>query len=103
MERPVVKRAHAISALKKNEEAVRKLGARALFLYGSTARNQADENSDVDIFIEYDEDSKFSLMELVAIQLYLQDRLAVPVDIATRDGLHPYIREQIEAEAICIF
>jgi uncharacterized protein len=98
-----VKRAQAISALKKNEAAIRNLGARALFLYGSTARDQAESDSDLDIFIEFEEGSKFSLMELVGIKFLLEDNIGTSVDVATRDGLHPRLKRRIEAEAVQVF
>jgi len=98
-----MKRSEAVAALKDNEAAVRGLGARALFLYGSTARDQGGAGSDLDIFIEYDKSSRFSLMELVGIKLLLEDKIGANVDIATREGLHPRLRKKIEAEAIRIF
>lgn len=98
-----MKRSEAVAALKDNEAAVRGLGARALFLYGSTARDQGGADSDLDIFIEYDKSSRFSLMELVGIKLLLEDKIGANVDIATREGLHPRLRKKIEAEAIRIF
>lgn len=98
-----MKRAQAITALKQNEGAVRHMGARALFLYGSTARDKAQDGSDLDIFIEYEPESKFSLMELVGIKLLLEDEIGASVDIATRNGLHPRLRARIEAEAIQVF
>ena len=96
-------RRKAIAALKENEPQARKLGAKALFLYGSTARDQASEDSDLDVFVEHDPNSQFSLMELVGIKLLLEDNIGQSVDITTRNGLHPRIRTQIEAEAIRVF
>lgn len=93
----------AITALKENEPEARRLGAKALFLYGSTARDQASEDSDLDVFIEYDPNFQFSLVELVGIKLLLEDKIGKSVDVATRNGLHPRIKKQIEAEAIRVF
>jgi predicted nucleotidyltransferase len=96
-------KARAIRALKAYREALRTMGATALYLFGSTARNQAGRGSDVDVFIEYDPKSDFSLMELVEIQHYLSDQLDTRVDVATRDSLHPALRRGIEQSAVRVF
>ena len=72
-------------------------------MYGSTARDEARPDSDLDVFIEYDPAARFSLLDLVGIKLELEDRLGIQVDVATRDGLHPRLRKRIEHSAIRIF
>ena len=47
-------KAEAIRELRKQAGAIKALGATALYLFGSTARNKASAKSDVDIFIDYD-------------------------------------------------
>jgi uncharacterized protein len=98
-----MKREDAIAALKTEAEAVKALGATALYLFGSTARGEAGETSDVDLFIEYESGSDFSLIELVGIKHLLEDRLGATVDITTRDSLHPLLRKRIEASAERVF
>ena len=43
------------------------------------------------------------MVDLVGIKLYLEDSLGVPVDLATRDSLHPMLRENIEKSAVRVF
>jgi uncharacterized protein len=57
----------------------------------------------VDLFIDYDPNKKFSLVDLVTIKLYLEDALGVEVDVTTRDSLHPMLRKSIEQSAIRVF
>ena len=47
--------------------------------------------------------SKFSLLELVGIKLLLEKKLGVPVDVTTRDSLHPMLRAEIEQSAVRVF
>jgi predicted nucleotidyltransferase len=75
-------------------------GATALYLFGSTARDEAHSGSDIDIFIDYDRSRKFSLLDLAGLKNFLEDELAAKVDITTRDSLHPLLREGIEKSAI---
>lgn len=98
-----MKRSEAINALKSCADAIKAHGATSLFLFGSSARDGARPESDLDLFVDYDPHEKFSLVDLVDIKLYLEDRLGVPVDITTRDSLHPMLRRSIEKSAVRVF
>ena len=98
-----MRRDEAIEKLKAFEPRLRALGATSLFLFGSTARDEAKPDSDLDLFLEYDAAAKFSIFELVEAKHMFEDELARSVDVATRNGLHPLMRDEIEREAIRIF
>lgn len=93
----------AIRYLKKHAHAVKAMGATSLYLFGSTARNEAKSSSDLDLFIDYDPAKKFSLLELVGIKQFLEEKLAVEVDVTTRNSLHPMLRQEIEQSAVQVF
>lgn len=88
---------------KEQIAAVKALGATSLYLFGSTVRDASGPRSDLDLFIDYDRSSRFSLIELVGIKQLLERRLGVPVDVITRDSLDPLLRERIEASAERVF
>lgn len=98
-----MEKAVAIRNLKRHAEAVKGMGATALYLFGSTARDEASGTSDLDLFIDYDPSMKFSLLELVGIKQFLEEKLAVEVDVTTRSSLHPMLRRDIEQSAIQVF
>ena len=98
-----VKRQDAIAALKGQVEAVKALGATTLYLFGSTLRDEATSASDLNLFIDYDRSSQFSLVDLVGIKQLLERRLGVPVDLTTWDSLDPLLRNRIEASAERVF
>jgi predicted nucleotidyltransferase len=75
------------------------LGATSLYLFGSVARNEATEASDVDLFIDYDPE-RFSFVELIRLREQISSILGRQADLTTRDGLHPMLRPAIEAEAV---
>ena len=92
-----------VQRLKQHADAIKAIGARSLYLFGSTARGEARETSDIDLFIDYDEDTDFSAIELIRIQRYISDLLQAEADVTTREGLHPLIRAEIVASAEKIF
>ena len=98
-----MKRADAIKKLRTFAGALKERGATSLYLFGSTARNEASSTSDVDLFFDYDPRSKFNAFDLVAAKRLLQQGMGVGVDLTTRNGLHPLIRKKIESEATRVF
>lgn len=55
------------------------------------------------MFIHYDPKSRFNAFDLVGIKRLLEDELHIPVDVTTRDRLHPGLRPQVEQSAVRIF
>jgi uncharacterized protein len=96
-------RAEAVRKLRTFAAPLKERGATSLYLFGSTARSQANGASDLDLFLDYDPRSKFNAFDLVAAKRMLQKGLGVDVDLTTRNGLHPLIRKKIESEAIRVF
>ncbi|MDE5446693.1 DNA polymerase III subunit beta [Bradyrhizobium sp. CSA207] len=98
-----MKRTDALKKLRALAGALRAQGATSLYLFGSTARNQATAGSDLDLFIDYDPRGRFNAFDLVAAKHFLEEELGVEVDLTTRGGLHPLIRRKIEMEATRVF
>ena len=96
-------RRKALESLKEHSDAVRGMGATGLYLFGSVARDEPTPDSDLDIFIDHETGSHFSLLDLVAIKQFLEDKLDVEVDVTTRDSLHPMLKADIEQSAIRVF
>ena len=96
-------RNEAVRLLRAHAGAIKAIGATSLYLFGSTARDEAGEGSDLDLFVDYDENGDFSAIELVRLQNYISDALEIEADVTTRDGLHPLIRDEVVARAERIF
>ena len=95
-------RADAIRALKRHEAELKKLGVEHLFLFGSVARDNASEDSDVDLFFDHAR-GQFGLYELMDVKERARAILGRPTDIMTRASLHPTLREKIEESALRVF
>ena len=92
----------ALAKLRRHAEELRAQGVTALYLFGSTARDEARPDSDIDLFFEYG-DPKFSLIELVRVKNRIRDILGGDADVMTRDSLHPMLKERIEETAVRVF
>ena len=95
-------RADAITRLKAHEAELKELGVLHLYLFGSTARGEAREDSDVDLFFDY-ERGRFSLFDLMDVQEAAARILGCKTDIMSRDSLHKLLRARIEASAVPVF
>jgi len=94
-----MKRDFVLQTLKqKSAELAKQFGVKSLLLFGSTARNEATETSDVDLLVEFDRPVGY--FGLFALQDYLEKLLGCPVDLGTPDSLKPYIKESIMGELI---
>jgi predicted nucleotidyltransferase len=96
-------RIEAIAKLKQHTQTIKAMGATSLYVFGSTVRDEGQPARDLDLFIDYDPNGRFNAFDLVGIKQYLEDELKLPVDVTTRDGLHPMLRSEIERMAVRIF
>ena len=98
-------RSTALARLKSCEAELRALGVQSLSLFGSTARNEANTESDVDVAVVIDDiRGGFQLMGLLEhIRDELTQRLGVPVDVVP-DPAHPNrIKQSIEKDRAIVF
>ncbi len=75
------------------------LGVRRLALFGSVRRDTAGPDSDVDLLVEFDPEQK-SLEHLVALGDLLELVLGRHVELVTPEGLSPFLRPHILADAM---
>ncbi|MFY9623090.1 MAG: nucleotidyltransferase family protein [Rhodoplanes sp.] len=95
-------RDETITLLRRHADDIRGFAVTGLYLFGSTARGEAEPSSDVDLFVDYDEE-EFDFVKLIRLQEYLSHLLGRKVDLMTRRGLHPLIRDDVVSEAIPVF
>lgn len=75
-------------------------GVKDLAVFGSIARGDSSQSSDVDILVEFSR--PVGLLEFVHLKILLEEWLGCRVDLVTPDALHPALRERILDEAIYV-
>jgi putative addiction module component (TIGR02574 family) len=73
-------------------------GAGNVRIFGSLARGEGSEASDLDLLVTLAEGR--SLLDLVGLKQDLEDLVHRPVDVVTEGALSPYLRDRILAEAV---
>ncbi len=73
-------------------------GVTELALFGSTARDAARNDSDVDVLVSFD--GPATSERYFGVQFYLEDLFGVPIDLVTDKALRPELRPFVEKEAV---
>jgi len=80
------------------QEVRQQFAVKSLKLFGSVARDEATETSDVDVLVTFAR--PVGLFGLCALTDYLEQLLGCTVDVGTLDSLKPRIRARVLAESI---
>lgn len=77
-----------------------KFDVQQIGIFGSYARGEAKENSDLDVLIELKKDSRMSLLGLSIFEDWLSDKLGIKVDLVLKSTLKPKIGKKILDEVV---
>ena len=72
-------------------------------LFGSCARGEMNEASDVDILVEFDRDQDMSLLDFIGIEHEIEDVLGREVDLVEYHLLKPRIKDKILRQEVRIY
>lgn len=75
-------------------------GVKHLYLFGSYARDDASPKSDVDLLVEFSRPT--GLFGLASLQLFLEEKFGLNVDIGTPQSLKPYMKEEVEKDVLLV-
>ena len=87
--------------LEAHQETIRALGARRLGLFGSFARNEANESSDLDFLVEFEPGAK-SFDNYMDLKMFLEDLFGRRVDLVLSNVIKPRLRDRILQETIYV-
>jgi predicted nucleotidyltransferase len=95
--------AEVVARLREHAPELRKRGVRHLYVFGSVARGDARVDSDVDLAIDVDSTSDFSLITLGSVAADIEEWLDRGVDLGERSMLRPFLRAEFERDAVRVF
>lgn len=87
-----------LSLLEARRDRLDEFAVKALFLFGSVARNEATAESDVDFLVEFNR--PVGLFMLLGWQSFLEDLLDCSVNLGRPNSLRTHLRETVLKEAI---
>lgn len=90
----------AIELLKRNENAIKsRYHVRRIGVFGSFARGDEKEGSDVDVLVEFEDGCK-TFDNFIELKYFLEELFARSVDLVTVSALKPQLKEDILKEAV---
>ena len=92
-----------IAAIKANEDALKAEGVEHLALFGSRARGDSTDKSDLDVLIDIAPQRKFSLLGLSGVGLLIEDATGIPSQIVLRRSIPADFAQRIEADLVAVF
>lgn len=86
---------NAIEILKKNEDTIKgKYHVRKIGVFGSFARGEEKEGSDIDVLVDFEEGAK-TFDNFMELKFFLEDLFGRKVDLVTVSALRPQLKEDI--------
>ncbi|MCI0476522.1 MAG: nucleotidyltransferase family protein [Anaerolineales bacterium] len=95
-----MQREEILTVLREHRADVEKFGVKSFAIFGSAARDQAREDSDVDVLVEFQRPPTFKVY--MGLKFFLEDLLGKKVDLVSRNTLKPRVRPYVEREAIYV-
>jgi len=95
-----MRRAEILDRIQRLKPMLEARGVVRLALFGSYARDEARDDSDVDLLIAFAPDCTPDLFAFVGLKQQIEEALSLPVDLFTERSLHPALKGRIEAAAV---
>ena len=95
-----MRRDSLLAFLKTNLGKIQGYGVTSLAIFGSVARDESTEQSDVDLLVEFEGAVTFD--RYMDLKFFLEDSLGCSVDVVSKKMLKPQIRDRVEAEAVYV-
>lgn len=93
-------REEALHILSEHREELQGFGVESIAIFGSVARDEAGPESDIDLLVELDAGEQVGVFKFLELKEHLENVLCSRVDLVTREGLKPRLREEIIGEAV---
>jgi hypothetical protein len=92
-----------LTTLRSHEGELRRFGVSHAAVFGSVARGEATEESDIDVLVELDDGRPMGIFEYAKLKLYINEILPAAGDVVNRRTLKPLLRDSILRDAVHAF
>lgn len=99
----VVDKSHVIETLRGHRDELRAAGIVHLSVFGSVARGDVSERSDVDLMADFDKSMRLTLVKIGSMQHRLSEWLGVEVELSSANWLREPVRSRAMREAVVAF
>lgn len=93
-------RDEALQRLSEHFSEIAGFGVERVAVFGSVARDEATSRSDIDLLVEFRPDERVGMFRFLELKEYLEGVFGCEVDLVTREGLKPRLRQGILSEAV---
>ena len=84
----------------RKPEIMKRFGVKRLALFGSTARDEAREDGDLDVLVEFEGGETYR--NYFDLLFFLEDHLHCEIDLVCSDAVRPQLKPHIEKEALYV-
>ncbi len=101
MNKTVKNKDQILKMILNNKNIIRDFGVSKIGLFGSFVRNEQNEESDIDLIVQFEQGKK-SYIKFINLSDYLEKLFNKKVDLLTEKGISPYMKSRIEKEAVYV-
>ena len=92
-----------IAAIRENADAIKGKGVLKLAIFGSRARDDAHDDSDLDVLIDLQPEARFSLLNLSGVGLLIEDATGLPTQVVLRRSAAGDFHQRIQGDLKTVF
>lgn len=95
-----MRRDEVLEKLRAHYAEIEQMGVKSLYLFGSTARDEAKATSDVDLLVDFQPPLNFR--KYADLHFFLEELLGYEIDLVTQGGLREEVRPYVEKDTILV-
>jgi uncharacterized protein len=92
-----------IAAIRENADVIKGKGVSKLAIFGSLARDDYRSDSDIDILVEIEPETSFSLLNLIDVEHIIEDATGLQAQATVRSTISPHFAQPIEDDILEVF
>lgn len=92
-----------IATIKENADAIKAEGVTRLAIFGSRVRGDNRPDSDIDVLVEVEPETSFSLLNLIGVEHIIEDATGLQAQATMRRSIPPRFAERIADDVVEVF